>query len=483
MKRPVKAAESNGPHIEMWALDRVKPYEKNPRAIPDAAIDKVASSIKEFGFQKPIVVDEQGVIIAGHVMHRAAQKAGLSQVPVAISGLSPAQTKAYRLADNRTAQETDWIDDLLKNELDELKALDFDLDLIGFDDEELSRILEDQTEGLTDPDETPEPPVNPVSQLGDVWVLGRHRIICGDSTSTDAITKLMQGERADLLFTSPPYAQQRDYGAAKEKVSDWDALMQGVFSIAPVKTGAQVLVNLGLVHREGEWLPYWDGWISWMRDAGWRRFGWYVWDQGPGLPGDWNGRLAPSHEFIFHFNRDPRKPNKTVPSKHAGETLGGGGLRAADGTVKRKTGHGNAIQSHKIPDSVFRVMRHKGGLGKAGKHPAVFPVALVEQALTAYSKEGDVVFEPFCGSGTQIIASEKTARHCFGVELDPAYVDVAVKRWQDFTGQKATLDGDGRTFEEIDAVRYAKTGAPDNSAKSYDAAIAELRKQHEANAA
>jgi hypothetical protein len=144
---------------------------------------------------------------------------------------------------------------------------------------------------------------------------------------------------------------------------------------------AQVLVNLGLVHRDSEWQPYWEGWVEWMRASGWRRFGWYVWDQGPGLPGDWNGRLAPSHEFIFHFNRAPRKPHKTVPSKHAGETLGGGGLRGADGTVHAKTGTGNAIQSHRIPDSVFRIMRHKGGLGAAGSHPAVFPVALVEAVL------------------------------------------------------------------------------------------------------
>jgi hypothetical protein len=183
--------------------------------------------------------------------------------------------------------------------------------------------------------------------------------------------------------------------------------------------------------------PYWEGWVDWMRAQGWRRFGWYVWDQGPGLPGDWNGRLAPSHEFIFHFNRQPRKPNKTVESKHAGETLGGGGLRGADGTVHRKTGFGNAIQSHRIPDSVFRIMRHKGGLGAAGSHPAVFPVALVEAVLEAFTDPGDLVFEPFCGSGTQLIAAERTGRRCCAVELDPVYCDVAVRRWEMATGRHA----------------------------------------------
>lgn len=154
----------------------------------------------------------------------------------------------------------------------------------------------------------------------------RHRVMCGDSTNAADVAKLMASDVASFVFTSPPYAQQRDYGAAKGLVADWDALMQGVFAAVVVTPGAQILVNLGLVHNKGEWFPYWERWIEWMREQGWRRFGWYVWDQGPGLPGDWNGRAAPSHEFIFHFNRDTRKLHKTVKSKHAGQTLGGGGF-------------------------------------------------------------------------------------------------------------------------------------------------------------
>lgn len=276
----------------------------------------------------------------------------------------------------------------------------------------------------------------------------RHRLMCGDSTSVDAVDKLMDGQRADLCFTSPPYAQQRDYGAAKEKVGDWDALMQGVFSCIPTKDGAQVLVNLGLVHKDGEWQPYWTSWVEWMRAAGWRRFGWYVWDQGPGLPGDWNGRLAPSHEFIFHFNIDARRPNKTVESKHGGKVIGGGGLRGKDGVVHQKTGAGKVSGTHRIPDSVLRVMRHKGKVD-GGKHPAVFPVALVEEVASAYAKSGDVLFEPFTGSGTQIIAAEKTSTHCYGMELDPAYCDVAVRRWQNFSGAAAVLESTGESFDSI----------------------------------
>ena len=277
----------------------------------------------------------------------------------------------------------------------------------------------------------------------------RHRVMCGDSTSAQDVEHLMAGDVAVLLFTSPPYAQQRDYGAAKEKISDWDALMQGVFASAPVGGEAQLLVNLGLVHRDGEWMPYWERWIEWMRAQGWRRFGWYVWDQGPGLPGDWNGRLAPSHEFVFHFNRAARKLHKTIESKHAGATLSGGGLRSSDGNVHAKTGAGNAIQSHRIPDSVFRVMRHKGGIGKAGSHPAVFPVALVEEVLAAFTDPGELVFEPFCGSGTQVIAAQKVGRRCFGMDIDPAYVDVTCRRWLLFTGDAPVHEATGRTFSEM----------------------------------
>jgi DNA modification methylase len=223
-----------------------------------------------------------------------------------------------------------------------------------------------------------------------------------------------------------------------------------------VKHAGQVLVNLGLVHHDGEWLPYWDGWIEWMRSVGWRRFGWYVWDQGPGLPGDWNGRLAPSHEFIFHFNRVAERARKTKDAKHAGEILGGGGLREASGVVKPKTGRGRPIQDRHIPDTVVRVMRHKGGLGDAGSHPAPYPVDLVMEVLTAFSDGGDVAFEPFCGSGTSIIAAENSGRHCLAMEISPAYCDVGVKRWSKFTGRAAILADDGRTFDELAEARGSK---------------------------
>jgi DNA modification methylase len=426
----------------MMPTARLVPYARNARTHSDQQIAQIAASMAEFGFVNPILIGDDNVIIAGHGRLMAAQRLGMSEAPVIVLGhLTAAQRRALVIADNKIGENAGWDEAQLSLELQALLSDGFDLGLLGIPEDELDALLA-EAEGSPEisddaADAIPEPPAEPITRPGDIWQLGRHRLCCGDATDPAAVARLMQGEQATLMFTSPPYAQQRDYGAAKEKVGDWDALMQGVFAAAPVTADAQLLVNLGLVHRDSEWQPYWEGWVEWMRASGWRRFGWYVWDQGPGLPGDWNGRLAPSHEFVFHFNRSPRKPHKTVPSKHAGETLGGGGLRGADGTVHAKTGTGNAIQSHRIPDSVFRIMRHKGGLGAAGSHPAVFPVALVEAVLTAFSDPGDLTYEPFCGSGTQIVAAERTGRRCFAMELDPVYCDVAVRRWEMATGKIA----------------------------------------------
>ena len=444
--------------IEYWPLAQLKPYARNAKTHDADQVAKIAASMAEFGWTVPVLVAADGELIAGHGRILAAAYLGLSEAPVIVLGhLTEAQRRAYRIADNKLTELGGWDDALLLQELQALLAEDFDLGLIGIPDDELDALLADADNrpAISDDvaDAIPEPPGEPITKPGDIWTLGKHRLCCGDATDLAAVARLMRGEQATLMFTSPPYAQQRDYGAAKEKVGDWDALMQGVFAASPVTTDAQLLVNLGLVHRDCEWQPYWQGWVEWMRKSGWRRFGWYVWDQGPGLPGDWNGRLAPSHEFIFHFNRAPRKPHKTVPSKHAGETLGGGGLRGADGTVHAKTGTGNAIQSHRIPDSVFRIMRHKGGLGAAGSHPAVSPVALVEAVLTAFSDPGDLIYEPFCGSGTQIVAAERAGRRCFAMELDPVYCDVAVRRWEMATGKKTRLDERGAMSVELERER------------------------------
>jgi DNA modification methylase len=277
-----------------------------------------------------------------------------------------------------------------------------------------------------------------------VWLLGRHRLMCGDSTQFLDVAKLTQGALADLCFTSPPYLRQRNY---ETDAGDWDALMQGVFSAAPLKPDAQLLVNLGMVHRDGEWLPYWDGWIAWMRDQGWRRFGWYVWDQGAGLPGDWNGRLAPSHEWVFHFNHVAERARKTKAKNPENIVAQQHTMRGRDGKTRQFSSPEAGLQPNKIPDSVIRITRQHGVLPGGIDHPAVFPVDLVSEMLTAFSDPDDVVYEPFCGSGTQLISAQKNGRTCLAMEIAPLYCDVAIQRWQNFTGQKATSP-DGQNWQE-----------------------------------
>ena len=458
--------------IELWPLDRLKPYVKNARTHSEGQVAQIASSIVEYGFISPLLVSGGGDIMAGHGRLAAAQKLALDVVPVVVlDHLTPTQRRAYILADNQLALQAGWDEELLAAELADLSAAGFDLALTGFSDEEIDDLLgdadpDDDTNppmgGFTEEvdEDIPDAPVIPVSRPGDIWQLGAHRLICGDSTDPAVVATLMTGDQASLCFTSPPYGQQRDY---TQGIADWDALMRGVFANLPMANDGQVLVNLGLIHRDNEVIPYWDGWVAWMRTQGWRRFGWYVWDQGPGMPGDWAGRLAPSFEFVFHFNRQSRKPNKIVPCKHAGQDshLRADGsstaMRGKDGEVGGWTHAGQPTQDFRIPDSVIRVMRHKGKIGRDIDHPAVFPVALPEHILLAYSDPGDTVFEPFGGSGTTILAAQRTGRQARAIELAPQYTDVAVKRFQqNHPDIPVTLLETGQTFAEVEQERQAE---------------------------
>ena len=463
-------------NVEYRKVEALIPYARNPRTHNDEQVAKIAASIVEYGWTNPVLVDGDNGIIAGHGRLAAAHKLGLTEVPVIeLAHLSPTQKRAYVISDNRLALDAGWDDAMLALELAELSEAGFDLALTGFEDAEIEALLADdlgdgdgdQEQDADEPDaadDVPDTPTTPVSRSGDVWALGQHRLICGDAADPSVIASLMLGEQAKLCFTSPPYGNQRDY--ASGGITDWDGLMSGVFGNVPMAEDAQVLVNLGLIHRDNEVIPYWDGWLGWMRTQGWRRFAWYVWDQGPGMPGDWQGRLAPSFEFVFHFNRQNRKPNKIVPCKHAGQDshLRADGsstaMRGKDGEVGGWTHAGQPTQDKRIPDSVIRVMRHKGKIGQDIDHPAVFPVALPEFILDAYSDSGDIVFEPFGGSGTTMLAAERTGRRCRAVEIAPEYVDVAVKRFQqNFPDVPVTLLGDGenvgQTFEAVAAERLA----------------------------
>ena len=458
--------------VEYRKVETLIPFARNPRTHSDAQVAKLAASIVEFGWTNPILVDGSQGIIAGHGRLTAARKLGLAEVPVIELGhLTLAQKRAYVIADNRLALDAGWDEEMLAIELAELSESGYDLTLTGFSNDEIEQLLVDAeegagTDGSTDTgedaaDEVPDAPVNPVTHPGDVWQLGPHRVICGDATDAAVVTTLMASDQAALCFTSPPYGNQRDY---TNTIIDWDALMRGVFNQLPMTSNGQVLVNLGLIHRDNEVVPYWDGWLHWMRTQGWRRFAWYVWDQGPGLPGDWNGRLAPSFEFVFHFNRQARQANKIVPCKFAGQEThlrkdgSSTAMRKKDGTIGGWTAAGTPTQDTKIPDSVIRVMRHKGKIGQDIDHPAVFPVALPEHVMETYTDAGDIVFEPFCGSGTTLLAAQRTGRVVRATEIAPEYVDVTVKRFQqNFPEVPVTLVATGQTF---DAVATERLGAP-----------------------
>jgi DNA modification methylase len=431
-------------------LDALIPYAKNSRTHDDEQVAQIAGSIKEWGFTNPVLIDESDVIIAGHGRVLAARKLGLVEVPcVVLAGLSEEQKSAYVIADNKLALNAGWDMEMLSAQMQELDASGFDLSLIGFADTELQDLVAKPMEGLTDDDEVPEPPEAPVTVEGDVWILGNHRLMCGDSTNTDHVSKLMAGANADLLFTSPPYAQQRDY---KEAISDWDSLMAGAFGAMQVKDGAQVLVNLGLVHEKGKVDTYWSSWLGVMESYGWPLFGWYVWDKGFGLPGNWNGRLAPAHEFIFHFAKPGKKApaRKTVAKK--ADSIGlkhGTGVRRADGSMSGITSPAAGLNTHKIADSVIRVTPHMARVNNT--HPAMFPVELCERLYASYAKAGDCIYEPFSGSGTSIIACDKFGAHCYAMELAPEYVDIAVNRWQDYTGKQAVHEN-GTPFPQKEAA-------------------------------
>ena len=449
--------------IDYRPIESLIPYAKNARTHSDEQITQIAASIRAFGFNNPILVDGERGVVSGHARLLAARKLEMTEVPVIeLAHLSITQKRTFILAENKLAERSGWDSELLSLELTDLQEAGFALGLTGFDEAEIASLLiqdDDDDSGESDdaPDELPTPPVNPVSRTGDVWSLGEHRLVCGDAAAPAVIAAVMGTERVALCFTSPPYGNQRDY---TESINDWDGLMRGVFATLPMTDDGQVLVNLGLIHRDNEVVSYWDGWLAWMGTEGWRRFAWYVWDQGPGMPGDWNGRLAPSFEFVFHFNRSARRPNKTVPCKHAGQDshLRADGsstaMRKKDGEVGGWCHAGLPTQDTRIPDSVIRIMRHKGTIGEGIDHPAVFPVALPEFVINAYSDAGDLIFEPFSGSGSTLLAAQRTHSRCRAVEIAPEYVDVALKRFaQNFPDIPVKLEGTGQSFEAVAAER------------------------------
>jgi DNA modification methylase len=400
--------------IERWLIDKLIPWARNPRTHSDAQIAQIAASIAEFGFNNPILVDTKAGIIAGHGRLLAAQKLGLTEVPVIVlDHLTEAQKRAYIIADNQLALNAGWDESRLSAELAALQAEDFDTSLIGFEDEELARLLaaQDATEGLTDEDAIPELPETPTSELGDVWILGNHKLLVGDATAHQDVERLMAGDAADLIFTDPPYnVDYQGYTEERLKIksdrmsaAEFKQFLEAAFRScrAAVKTGASLYV----CHSS-----------SWQREfqnaleaAGFEVRCQIIWAKNTFAWGF--GRYKFRHEPLFYAHV-------------AGE---------------KDAWYGNKSQSTLWQENKPAANR---------LHPTMKPVELIERALLNSSKAGDIVADLFGGSGSTLIACERRNRKARLMELDPKYADCIVQRWQDYTGKQAALDS-GRTFKEI----------------------------------
>ena len=429
--------------VQYWPIDKVKPYQNNPRN-NDEAVEYVANSIREFSFQQPLVVDSDGTIIAGHTRLKAAKLLGMETVPVVVAdNLTPAQVNAYRLADNKVAEAATWDMEALAVELDGLE-IDFDMTMFDFEESEFNFGGSDSEQTETFEDEIPDDSPSRVSP-GDVWQLGRHTLMCGDSTDPESVSRLMGGARAELLFTSPPYADMRTYNGGKELSTE--LLARFIPAYAP--HCEYQAVNMGIKRQDHEIVQYWDDYIASAHDAGLKLMAWNVWDKMMcGSVGQQMSFVPIRHEFIFVFGTKDRPLNKTWEKKP--ENIGRFNpkrRRNADGTMSKlhstRGSVGDVSNPYKEMESVVSVMVETGAIRE--KHPAVFPVGLPAEYIKAFTDEGDVVAEPFGGSGTTLIACEQLGRECRCMELDPSYCDVIIERWQNLTGETARkVDTDGQ---------------------------------------
>jgi len=377
--------------IKNTDINDIKAYDKNPRNNANS-IDKVADSIAEFGFRQPIVVDEDMIVLAGHTRLLASKQLGLKKVPVHIAeGLTNAQKKAYRIMDNKSSEDSEWDKELLNLEIKDLIEDNYDLNMTGFTPEQidaLSVLTESILEGETDEDSVPEPPKEPKSKLGDIYELGHHRLMCGDSISIDDVDKLMDGKKADMVFTDPPYGiDYQDIKKNHKKIA-------GDESLSNVKDLLSLILVLDIpMYLCCNWKCF-SAFEEAMHEAGKYPKSCIVWDKKVRVQN--LDKFYKRHEFILYH----------------GEF---GGQKTLDGDVW-------------ICDREVRK-----------DHPTAKPVELCERAIRYSSENADIVLDLFGGSGATLIAAEKSARKCYMMELDPIYVDVIVKRWEDFTGKKAKL--------------------------------------------
>ncbi len=390
----------------MRNITEVIPYENNPR-VNEGAVEAVCTSISEFGFQQPLVVDRNGVIIVGHTRRLAAMKLGLTEVPVVVANLPPDKARAYRLADNQTATIAEWDFDKLPIELFALEEENFDLSLLGFSAEDLARIMGKQTEdGLTDPDECPEAPQSPVTQPGDLWLLGRHRLLCGDSTQASDVQRLMDGNQADLWLTDPPYGVAYE-GKTKDKLTiENDTLANDAFrsflvaafgnALSVMKPGASFYI----FHADSEGYNFRGAVV----DCGQRVRQCLIWLKNSMVMGRQD----------YHWGHEPCLYSWKEGSAH-----------------------------HWYSDRKQTTVLHFNRPSRSEIHPTMKPVAMFVYLMLNSSARDGIVLDSFGGSGTTLIAAEQTGRQAYVMELDSKYVDVIVQRYQTFSGKPAVLERTG----------------------------------------
>lgn len=406
--------------IEYIAIDALVNYERNARTHSDDQVSQIVASIREFGFTNPVLIDENNVLIAGHGRTMAAKSMGLDSVPaVRLTGLDETKKKALRIADNQLALNAGWDLDLLAQEVQELELEDYGLDILGFDDKFLDELLtlddsEDDHPG--DEEETPEPPSTPVSEAGDIWILGRHRLMCGDSTSIHAVEALMAGQKVNLLVTDPPYNVAYEGKTADALTIQNDDMSDGEFRqfLRDVYSAADAVMQPGAVfyiwHADSEGYNFRGA----AHDVGWQIRQCLIWNKNTLVLGRQD----------YHWKHEP--------------CLYGW-----------KEGAGHYWGSDRTQTTVLEFNKPS----RNGEHPTMKPVDLIEYQVKNSSRRGDIVLDLFGGSGTTLIACENTGRDARLMELDPKYVDVIVNRWQNLTGNTATLEVTGQTFAEIEAER------------------------------
>ena len=418
-------------HIETAAL---KPYERNARTHSPKQIEQIAASITEFGFTNPVLISKDNEIIAGHGRVLGAQKLNMHSVPcVRLSHLTDTQRRAYVIADNKIALNAEWDDALLGSELLDLKSLDVDLSLLGVDEHEFNAMMERAGREGIDEDDVPELKPEAFSRRGDVWLLGDHRLMCGDSTSAEDAKHLMAGATAEMLFTSPPYSDMRDYEGDDCSIGK---IVRFIPTFNPYCR--YIVFNLGIKRHEHGIVQYWDDFITAAKSTGKIFLSWNVWHKSNTSIGQSSAFISIDHEWLFVFGDAAKRINLTE-EKLTLSTSASKNRRQKDGSMKRSTS-GPSGELKKM-GSVFASAPELGPVRSS--HPAVFPVALPSQYIRAMTNPNEIVVDPFAGSGTTLIAAEQLGRRCYAMEISPQYIDVAVRRWQDVTGKRARRESDG----------------------------------------